>query len=429
VIGHADGQIEQVDLNAGGDHMPVPAALEDGLVDLTWSPDGSTFAGVTQQQTIVVWDAGTQVERAVLRGHANQVTQAVYSPDGKTIYASALDRAVLAWHWNPTGTKGVVSDHGGRPGPGVETALAADGSVAATRYADGRVEVLDVASGASFEVEVPGELDWLAVDRFGRYLQVVVNHPSVVTVYVIDVQRRARLPHTFTLERQTAYAAEFAWDGQALVTAAQDRIDLWDLATGEQRSANLYQAADGVSTIALHPNGRLAALGEVGGTIEVIDLATGELKASLDPDPSAAERFAVGPLFSPDGQWLAASFENGRVVIWDTRSWTVHSVMEADGSLVFSPDSRILFANGAIWSIDGDLLGSISGVDSPVGISADGSTLVTFTERGVRSWSIAPDRLLEHACTVAGRNLTQREWSDALPDRPYERTCEQYPAG
>jgi hypothetical protein len=103
--------------------------------------------------------------------------------------------------------------------------------------------------------------------------------------------------------------------------------------------------------------------------------------------------------------------------------------MEADGSLVFSPDSRILFANGAIWSIDGDLLGSISGVDSPVGISADGSTLVTFTERGVRSWSIAPDRLLEHACTVAGRNLTQREWSDALPDRPYERTCEQYPAG
>jgi hypothetical protein len=56
--------------------------------------------------------------------------------------------------------------------------------------------------------------------------------------------------------------------------------------------------------------------------------ATGKLEASLDP--GAAERFAVGPLFSPDGRWLAASFENGRVVIWDTPSWDVHSVMEAD---------------------------------------------------------------------------------------------------
>jgi WD40 repeat protein len=428
VIGHADGQIERVDLNAGGDRTPVPSALEDGLVDVAFSPDGSTFAGVTQEQTVVVWDARTLEERAVLRGHADQVTQAVYSPDGKTIYVSALDRMVLAWHWNPTGTKGVVADHGGRPGPGMEgTALAADGSVAATRYADGRVEVFDVATGASFEVEVPGEVDWLAVERLGRYVQVVTNQPTHVTVNVIDVQRRALLPHTFTLERQTAYAAEFTWDGHALVTAAEDRIDLWDLATGEQRSANLYQATNGVPTIGVHPNGRLVALGEGGGAIEVIDLATGKLEASLDP--GAAERFAVVPLFSPDGRWLAASFENGRVVIWDTRSWDVHSVMEADGSLVFSPDSRILFADGAIWSIDGDLLGSISGVDSSVGISDDGSTMVTFTERGIRSWNIAPDRLLEHSCTVAGRNLTQPEWSNVLPDRQYERTCSDYPDG
>jgi hypothetical protein len=65
-----------------------------------------------------------------------------------------------------------------------------------------------------------------------------------------------------------------------------------------------------------------------------------------------------------------------------------------------------------------------------VGTRDDGRTLVTFTERtGVRTWTVEPQRLLEHACAVAGRNLTQREWADVLPDRPYERTCREYPPG
>jgi hypothetical protein len=28
-----------------------------------------------------------------------------------------------------------------------------------------------------------------------------------------------------------------------------------------------------------------------------------------------------------------------------------------------------------------------------------------------------------HACVVAGRDLTAREWDDALPDRPYQAVC------
>ena len=185
--------------------------------------------------------------------------------------------------------------------------------------------MFDVAKGASFRVEVPGEpeeQDWLSVDRLGRYVQVVINSDlpgprARATVHVIDVQRQALLPHTFELDRRTSYAAEFTSNGQALVTATQDRIDLWDLATGEKLSANLYEAADGVLALSVHPNGRLAALGLDVGTIEVIDLTTGELKAP----PLASERFSVVPAFSnPDGRWLAATYSSGRVVVWDTRS-------------------------------------------------------------------------------------------------------------
>jgi hypothetical protein len=68
--------------------------------------------------------------------------------------------------------------------------------------------------------------------------------------------------------------------------------------------------------------------------------------------------------------------------------------------------------------------------DVAVATSDDGRTIVTFTEgTGVRKWNIAPERVLEHACAVAGRNLTREEWRNALRDRPYERTCPQYPSG
>ncbi|MBB1512055.1 hypothetical protein [Tessaracoccus sp. MC1627] len=54
----------------------------------------------------------------------------------------------------------------------------------------------------------------------------------------------------------------------------------------------------------------------------------------------------------------------------------------------------------------------------------EGRTVVTLTEdKGVQRCAIYPEALLDHSCNVAGRNLTQAEWSTALPDLPYAQTC------
>jgi hypothetical protein len=34
-----------------------------------------------------------------------------------------------------------------------------------------------------------------------------------------------------------------------------------------------------------------------------------------------------------------------------------------------------------------------------------------------------PEAWKRHACLVAGRKLTRREWKDALPDRAYRPVC------
>jgi hypothetical protein len=123
-------------------------------------------------------------------------------------------------------------------------------------------------------------------------------------------------------------------------------------------------------------------------------------------------------------------------VVWDTRSWQKYRVWEAVevfGDSAFTSDSRLLVAGGAgtasIRSVEqGAGVDTVLEVDPlrledvAVGTSDNGRTIVTFTEStGVRRWNIAAERLLDQACTVAGRNLSRQEWDQVLPDR--RRTC------
>jgi hypothetical protein len=44
-------------------------------------------------------------------------------------------------------------------------------------------------------------------------------------------------------------------------------------------------------------------------------------------------------------------------------------------------------------------------------------------------WNADPAGWVQTACRIAGRNLTQAEWHQYLPDRTYRATCPGWPAG
>ena len=57
-------------------------------------------------------------------------------------------------------------------------------------------------------------------------------------------------------------------------------------------------------------------------------------------------------------------------------------------------------------------------------ISRDGAHLYALptTTNGVRL-ALSPEAWKDEACAVAGRELTAREWADALPSRKYLPVC------
>lgn len=65
----------------------------------------------------------------------------------------------------------------------------------------------------------------------------------------------------------------------------------------------------------------------------------------------------------------------------------------------------------------------------PIAVNRAG-TMFSEAEYGAPLlWDVNPADWLTIACRIAGRNLTQAEWHQYLPSRPYQITCPQWPRG
>jgi WD40 repeat protein len=60
--------------------------------------------------------------------------------------------------------------------------------------------------------------------------------------------------------------------------------------------------------------------------------------------------------------------------------------------------------------------------------SRDGRTLSTGSEDNTaRLWNMHVPSWQQRLCDLAGRNLTESEWDEFLPDRPLQKTCANQP--
>ena len=51
------------------------------------------------------------------------------------------------------------------------------------------------------------------------------------------------------------------------------------------------------------------------------------------------------------------------------------------------------------------------------------SMMISSSDGSVSLWDTTTTHSIDVACRIAGRNLTQDEWRDALGARPYRETC------
>ncbi len=436
-IGSDDGRLRLFDPRSGA--ITRLSGRHDSPLSRTFfAPDGRTLVSSRDDGEVLVWDLPEGTVRETYSAHNAGVGGLEITSDGDTLYTAGLDSRAFAW--DLSGERRLVQPFDAGPpfipddGDEYPKGLAAspDGKTLAVSQSDGTVILIDAETlqrRRSARV-LHGFVAAIAFSPDGRLLAATGKDGEL---RLVDARTLSPVEKLTGLG-STSQALAFSHDGRLLAASENfgGPVRIWDVGRRELTGVKFRTLAP---SLEFSPDGRFLALAAFDRGFEIRDPATGEVVKRLKTDDMARS-----VAFSPSGDLLATGYYDGLVQLWSTEDWRrVGPALEGhDGrilSLHFSPDGRTL----ASGSEDGTVLlrdvatqrpiGSPLRVDPGVFVAAlfsrDGSHLFAASseERAVRL-DTTVDAWKRHACAVAGRDLTEDEWDDALPDRTYTPVCD-----
>jgi WD40 repeat protein len=184
--------------------------------------------------------------------------------------------------------------------------------------------------------------------------------------------------------------------GLAQQRPASGDLRLWNPEVGQQ--IWVYPGSRDYLSVAFDPSGDEIAYGSVGGSVGILDAATGELRLEL----SASTRNIGDLAYSPSGHWLAAGSDDRSIYLWDTSTYELATQLKGHGHYVngvaFNPDETLL-ASGShdqtvvIWNLAaGKPITFLNGHQDAVlrvAFNPDGTRIASISWDGtVRLWGL-----------------------------------------
>ncbi|MEU2390327.1 hypothetical protein [Streptomyces sp. NPDC007369] len=332
-------------------HQAELAGHTDAVSQAVFSPDGRTLASVSRDRTLVLWDPQSRRRTAALTGHATWLRTVAFSPDGRTLATGGDDNNAVLWDMTARKPVATLSGHTEQI---KKLVFGPDGRTLATASADGTVILWDLSPSAGG----------------GTRRLTLAGHQGNVN------------------------SVAFAPDGTALATAGADStVALWDTATGG-RQAVLAGHTDSVEAVAFHPDGRM--LVSVGNDQKVMTWDVGRrAPAATLTGHTGAVRAAA---FHPDGHAFATAGHDRTVILWDaargTRLATLTGHVTNIYSLAFGPGPEPLLASAGeegtvtLWDPARIALAGHGNRVNKVAFSPDGATVATASDdRTAILWS------------------------------------------
>jgi WD40 repeat protein/tRNA A-37 threonylcarbamoyl transferase component Bud32 len=436
-----EGGVQLVDLRSGS----VRTATRGFTGSPNWvlfSPNGKTVVSTSLDKTVTLWDVESATPRETLRGHSSSVQQPVFSLDGETLYTVSHDGTAIAWDLARDRRLGrpftfthdrtfSKTGYDGHPGE-----FSPDGRLIAVGLKEQGIALRDahkLTPVAAPLLETGGEVKNLAFSSDGQKLAAVTDE-GTLTLWDVASQSRLHGPLTAGYGAAMRPGVGFNPDGSTLATASEVGVRLWDVATGDSLS-ELGFGGD-ANDLAFSADGEMIAFARpFEGGAEVLDVATRKSIATADGTPGGDTDLSVA--LSPDGRLLAVGGFGRAVRLWDVRTGKLVHELDQGGygafTLEFSPDGRTLAVSGfepvaSLWDVaTGTQIGpQLTAGDrrTMIDLSPDGRRLLETHGNGRGAvWDVDPESWERRACDLANRTLTRREWEKFLPGRPYDPAC------
>jgi WD40 repeat protein/transcriptional regulator with XRE-family HTH domain len=455
----------------GATHRETAICGIPSVWSVAFSPNGQILASGSEDGTVRLWEVATGHQiGSPLTGGAGTVNSVAFSPNGQILASGSEDGTVRLLDV-ATGHQ-IGSPLTGGSGSVNSVAFSPNGQILASGSADDTVRLWNVATGPQIGMPLASHSQWVNSVVFSPDGKTLASANSNGLIRLWNMVTRRRAGNLTSPVSQPPLAVAFSPDGNTLASAHNDSIELWDVASGHQRSRPLTGHLGLVYALAFSPDGNTLASGSVEG------LQLWNMAAHPQPSEHSIESGTTADLIaiSPGGETLAADYAGNAVQLWNmaTRSpsgslpvtgavsiafspdnktvatadltavvrlWNVATrrqigpplPVEAD-SVTFSPNGKTLAtANSAdetiqLWDlVTRQLIGTLpAGPVTSVAFSPKGATLAGGNGDGaVPLWNVDYlDNIVPYLCASAGRSLTPAEWAKYIQSGPaYYNIC------
>ena len=299
-----------------------------------------------------IWDVADGRVQQELRGHASDIWDVSFGPDGTRLASVGfLDGVAKLWD-TERGQESIELSHGSQSPVSLPTfglVFSPDGRVLFAAQAAGALQAWQMDRKTSLfklEGKVANGRNWVAISSLSDVLATLDEKRSIV----LRNPSSGELIRTLDASENNQIGA-FSPDGQFLAVGGdrQSTIGVWEVATGHL-AAVLQGHTAPVHCLAFSPDDRKLASGSFDNTVRIWDFAARKEMLVYRGHSNLIACVA----FSPDGKSVAsASATNrlaGEIHLWDVTTGQNPQILRGHASFVrrvsFLPDRRRLVSLG-----------------------------------------------------------------------------------
>jgi WD40 repeat protein len=332
VTGSSDKSLKLWDLESGK-LIRSMSVYTKWISSIVFSPDDKYIAGQCEELTFKIWETATGKELKKYKGHTERVSCIAFAPDGKSVVSGSWDKTIKVWNIQTSTLLRTIT--------GSEHAI---NSIAFSK--DGTL----LASGG-------GDKKFATFTHIGANKIRIINFSTGKAISSIAepfngtiIQMKFSDDMKYLATRTDVNAPAFEWTIVDLVSAYQQRIDLWRI-------------ADGVSVKSF--NGNFQDLGKLfyqpgaflytdeHKIIHLSDLATGKDLKVFAGHTGNVDNIS----FVSDGKYLISrSNEDGFIKIWnmnDQQEALNYIILGGrhNDYLIYSPDNYYMCSKGGAKAV------------------------------------------------------------------------------